>query len=197
MSTLSIAGLNSAFTFALAETEQERSGVYDLRQSIWVDEFPYLLKPATTTGHPAKDEFDDRSWVFACRNGDEVVGSCRCSPMLDGRWEISSSLPPDVELTFDPNVTVQLDRVYVRAGHRNICLHEFLFYHFSNWMLRHTPYERYFAVCNAGLVRLYRKLGAKLAHGGIRLIGRGSHKYYIVEGNISHFNAIMKQLYSL
>jgi hypothetical protein len=118
--------------------------------------------------------------------------------MLDDQWEISSSLPLGLRLPFDARTTVQLDRVYVRDGYRNSCLHEFLFFHFSNWMLQHSAYTNYFAVCNAELVRLYHRLGARLAISeGVPLSGRASHKYYVVEGRIAEFNAIIKKRYSL
>jgi hypothetical protein len=197
MSRRSIVKTNSAFTYKIAETEEEKSKIYDLRESIWKEELPYLLKRAAV-GHPAEDAFDDRSWLYYCRDGEDTIGSCRCSPMLDGQWEISSSLPHDVRLQFDPQTTVQLERVYIRAGYRNSCLHEFLFYYFSNWMLKHTTYTRYFAVCNAELVRLYRGLGAKLAlREGLLLTRRASHKYYVLEGQISDFNILIKNKYSL
>lgn len=197
MSMRSIVEVNAAFTYKIAETEEEKSKIYELRESIWKEEFPYLLKPAAA-GHPAKDAYDDRSWLYYCSNAEDIIGSCRCSSMLDGQWEISSSLPPDIRLHYDPQTTVQLEKVYIRAGYRNSCLHEFLFYHFSNWMLEHTACTNYFAVCNAELVRLYRKLGAKPAlPDGFLLTGRAQHKYYLVEGQISDFNSIIKKTYSL
>jgi hypothetical protein len=197
MLTRSIVKTNSAYSYKIAETEDEKSRIYDLRETIWREEFPYLLKRAAA-GHPAKDAYDDRSWLYYCRNADDIIGSCRGSPMLDGQWEISSSLPPDVRLQYDPQTTVQIEKVYVRAGYRNGCLHEFLFYYFSNWLLEHTAYTNYFAVCNAELVRLYRRLGAKPAsRKGLLLTGRASHKYYVVEGEISDVSTIIKQTHSL
>ena len=197
ISRQSIVKVNAAFTYRLAETELEKSQIYDLRESIWREDFPYLLRRAGAE-HPAKDEFDDHSWLYYCTRADEIIGSCRCSPMLNGRWEISSSLPGDVRLSFDPLTTVQLEKVYIRAGYRNSCLHEFLFYHFSNWMLGHTAYTKYFAVCNAELVRLYQRLGAKPAlRDGLMLSGRASHKYYVVEGQIAEFSDIIKKRYAL
>jgi hypothetical protein len=197
VSTRSIVKTNSAFTYKIAETEEEKSKIYDLRESIWKEKFPYLLKRAAV-GHPAKDAFDDRSWLYYCRDAEDIIGSCRCSPMLDGQWEISSSLPHDVRLQYDPQTTVQMEKVYIRDGYRNKYLHEFLFYYFSNWMLKHTTYTRYFAVCNAELVRLYHRLGAKPAfRRGFLLTGRASHKYYVLDGQISDFNSIIKKTYSL
>jgi hypothetical protein len=197
MSTRSIVEANAAFTYKIAETEEEKTQIYDLRETIWREEFPYLLRPAAA-GHPAQDAYDDRSWLYGCWNSEDVIGSCRCSPMLDGQWEISASLPADVVLPFDPQTTIQLEKVYIRDGYRCCCLHEFLFYHFSNWMNAHTAYTNYFAVCNAELVRLYRKLGATLAlREGLLLRGRAQHKYYVVEGRIAEFNAIIKKAYAL
>lgn len=188
---------NANLSYKIAKSEAEKTSIYELRKQIWEEDFPYLLQPGNGS-HPAKDGFDDHSWLYYCRNSEQTVGSCRCSPMVEGQWEISSSLPKEVRLNFDPAVTVQLEKVYIRSGYRNSCLHEFLFYHFSNWMLENTAYTRYFAVCNAGLVRLYRRLGARLAlpH-GIRLRGRAAHTYYVLEGGISDFNAIIKKTHSI
>ena len=188
---------NAALTYKIAETEEEKSKIYDLRESIWKEDFPYLLKYASA-GHPAKDAFDDRSWLYFCREAKDIIGTCRASPMLDGQWEISSSLPHDVRLHYDPQTTLQMERVYIRSGYRNSSLHEFLFYHFSSWMLEHTAYTTYFAVCNAKLVRLYRRLGAKPAwREGLLLTGRAPHKYYVVEGQIADVNVTIKKAHSL
>lgn len=188
---------NEALVYKLAETEAEKARIYDLRESIWRQHFPYLLNGANG-GHPAKDAFDDRSWLFYCSDGAEVVGSCRCSPMLDGQWEISASLPPHIRLDFDPRTTVQVEKVYVHDAYRNSSLHEYLFYHFSAWLLSHTAYTRYFAVCRAELVRLYRRLGAQLVSPeGLLLHGRAAHKYYLIEGGIADVNAIAKQSHAL
>jgi hypothetical protein len=55
-----------------------------------------------------------------------------------------------------------------------------------------------FAVCNAGLVRMYQKIGAKLLiQDGFELKGRLPHKYYLVGGNISDFITTIKNNYSL
>ena len=192
----SIVKVNSAFTYKLAETEEEKSKIYDLREAIWKKDFPYLLE-RTAVGHPGKDAYDDCSLLYYCSNAEYIIGSCRCSSMLDGKWEISSSLPHDVRLQYDPQTTVQLEKVYIRDGYRNTCLHEFLFYYCSNWMLEHTTYTAYFAVCNAELVRFYRKLGAKLVSRGLLLTGRASHRYYVVEGLITDYNSIIRKIYSL
>jgi hypothetical protein len=183
--------------YRLATSEEERRRAYDSRYKISAELYPFLFT-SDRYGHVAKDRFDDASYVYYCESGGEVVGSCRATPCLEGSWEVSDSLPDGFQLDVDPASTVQLNRVYIEESFRLIRLHEKMFYYFSLWVLENTPYTHYFATCNAGLVRLYKRLGAQLfTPNGLSLKGRLSHKYYVVKGTIFDFNRIAKELHRL
>lgn len=177
--------------FAKAQNEIEYNQIFELRRKIFLKKFPYLLN--ATFPHPAQDEFDGISTLFYASANGTVVGSCRITPFVNNEWEISRNLPANLLLTYDPKVTIQLNRVYIDDQYVNQNLHAFLFYEFSKWVLEYTSYRRYFATCNAGLVRLYRGLGARLDQGdGFKLKGRGNHDYYLVSGCIEEFKSIIE-----
>ncbi len=177
--------------FKKAETEAENQGIYRSRLKICREDFPYILN--FKSKFPAKDQYDDYSTLFYATLNNKIVASCRITPFFNNEWEISKNLPPNLKLNLNPHNTVQLNRVYLEKEYRNQSLHEFMFYHFSEWVLENTHYTEYFAICNAGLVRLYKKIGAVLGQEeGFRLDGRGEHQYYFVKGNIKEFNYIIK-----
>jgi GNAT superfamily N-acetyltransferase len=183
--------------YKLAESAIDRERVFDSRFEIAHALFPFLFA-STGLGHPAKDEFEDHSQLFFAESEGRVVASCRTTPCVDGKWEISSSLPDGFTLPVDPKSSLQLNRVYVDKRFRRHFLHEKLFYHLSEWLLAHTEYKHYFATCNAGLLRLYHRLGAVvLTPNGLALKGRLSQAYYVVHGEIAEFNTIAKQIHSL
>jgi hypothetical protein len=170
-------------TFKLAETEAEKNEIYDSRFEIAKDKFPYLFH-TDIYGHIAKDDYDDASLLFYCKEK-SIIGSCRASPVINDKWEFTDALPEDMNFVFDNQHTLQLNRVYINENHRNKELHALLFYNFSLWVIKNTPYTRYFAICNAGLVRMYKKLGAELLlDEGFGLKNRTPHNYYLVGGQI-------------
>ena len=180
--------------FKKAETEQEYANIYESREKICREKFPYLLNYQNK--YPAEDNFDQHSVLFYVSNEENnVIGSCRITPYISSEagWEISKNLPKNLHLPFDPQKTVQLNRVYLDNEYRNQNLHVFLFYNFSEWVLKNTIYSDYFATCNLVLVRLYKEIGARLEiPQGFKLIGRGEHDYYLVSGKITQFNSIIK-----
>ena len=183
--------------YRVAQSEEEKRRVYDSRYRISAAIYPFLFT-SDRYGHVAKDAFDDESYIYYCEADGQVVASCRATPCINGKWEITDSLPRDFELQAAPTTTLQLNRVYIEENFRRINLHEKLFFYFSLWVLENTPYTQYFATCNAGLVRLYKRLGAKVATPeGLNLKGRLDHKYYVVEGEISDFSKITKELHGL
>ena len=194
--TLRRSGLpRSDFHFKVANTLALKQKIFDSRLRIFEESFPYLIK--TGNSHPAKDSFDDTSILFCCLIQDQVIASCRATPIIEDKWEVSPSMPDHVSLDmFNDGQTIQLNRVYLERGYRNQNLHVYLFFFFSQWVLKNTNYRNYFATCNAGLVRLYSSIGAKLAYpDGFKMINRGKHNYYLVHGKISDFNAIVKNEY--
>ncbi len=174
----------TSLIFKLAETETEKKRIYDSRYEIARDKFPYLFQ-TDEYGHVAKDGYDDHSYLFYCWDK-SIVGSCRASPSIDGAWEFSDALPDGMHFDIDEQRTLQLNRVYIDEKHRNHDLHAYLFYNFSLWVVRNTSYDRYFAICNAGLVRMYKRLGAELLRQeSFNLRGRSAHQYYVVGGRIA------------
>jgi len=180
-----------SFVFKKAVSDQEYSAIYKSRLEICQVDFPYILD--MNSEYPAKDRFDDYSTLFYVTENNKVIASCRTTPYRNGGWEISSNLPDDLELTIDTNSALQLNRVYIEEKYRNQNLHAFMFYHFSEWVLKNTRFTTYFAICKIGLVRLYKNIGANLVSDkGFSLKGRGGHQYYIVAGRIDDFNHIIK-----
>ena len=177
--------------FKKAVTEAEYQEIYRSRLTICKEKFPYILN--FKNEFPAKDKYDDYSTLFYVTTKQKIVASCRITPFYNNAWEISDHLPATMKLNLNENTNVQLNRVYLDKSYRNQRLHEFMCFHFSNWVLANTLYTEYFAICNAGLVRLYKKIGAVLGHEeGFKLTGRGEHLYYFVKGNIQKFNSIIK-----
>jgi hypothetical protein len=190
-----IVAANARLTFGLVDTPSTRAEVYDLRLLFYKEKFPYLL--GGTNAHPAEDTLDKDSLTFYCRDGDTVVGTCRITPQIANQWEISPSMPTQISLPTEAD-TVQLNRVYVLQTHSHICVHEFMFYHFAELLLRYTSFRRYFATCNAALVRLYKRIGARLAHPeAFHLNNRGSHNYYLVAGTILAFREAVERRYHI
>jgi len=190
-----IVAANARLAFGLVDTPSVRSRVYDLRLLFYKEEFPYLL--GGTHGRAGEDAFDKDSLIFYCRDGDAIIGTCRVTPLIEKQWEISPCMPKHVLLPTDAD-TVQLNRVYVLQSHCNICVHEFMFYHFAELLLRYTSFRRYFAICSAPLVRLYKRIGARLAHpDAFRLNDRAQHNYYFVAGTISAFREAVEARYHL
>ena len=191
-STLKETGLEKLL-FKKAETEAQNQEIYRSRLKICKEEFPYILN--FDSEFPGKDQYDDYSTLFYATVNNKIVASCRITPFFNNVWEISKNLPGNFKLNLNTKNTVQLNRVYLDKEYRNQSLHEFMFYHFSEWVLENTQYTEYFAICNAGLVRLYKKIGAVLGQEeGFRLNGRGPHLYYFVKGSIREFNNIIKYL---
>ncbi|QPH38263.1 hypothetical protein [Pedobacter endophyticus] len=182
----------TSFVFKRAQSQSEYLAIYNSRLNICQKDFPYILD--LTKEFPAKDKFDDYSILFYVTVDNRVVASCRITPYHDEAWEISSNLPDDINLSLDKDKAVQLNRVYIEDRYRNQNLHAFMFYHFSDWVLQNTPYTVYFAVCKLGLVRLYKNIGASsVIDEGFLLKGRADHKYYLVTGEISSFNKLIKK----
>lgn len=183
--------LSPTFIFKKAVTEEEYSAIYKSRLDICQKDFPYILD--FSSDFPAKDIFDDYSTLFYVTDNNKVVASCRVTPYKNGEWEISTNLPDHVKLTVNRDEAIQLNRVYIEEKYRNQNLHAFMFYHFSEWVLKNTIFTTYFAICKIGLVRLYKNIGASLLNDeGFSLKGRGGHQYYIVAGRIEDFNFIIK-----
>lgn len=174
---------DDGYCFKLATSEVEKNEIYDSRYRIAKDLFPYLFKESKY-GHLAKDDYDDASFLFYCKK-ESIIASCRASPLINGAWEVDDSLPEGINLDFDNDRTLQLNRVYIDENYRNENLHAYMFYYFGLWVLNNTQYDRYFAICNAGLVRMYKRIGAEiLLKDGFKLKDHLSHNYYLVGGRI-------------
>lgn len=178
------------FGFKKAETAEEYIKIYESREEICKEEFPYLLDHSRK--YPMEDEFDSYSFLYYVHLNEKIVASCRMTPFMNNKWEITRNMPGDIDLSLNAAKTLQMNRVYIGSEYRNIDLHAAMFYNLAVWLLHNTQYTEYFATCNAGLVRLYKKIGAYLWYPDpFKLNGRGGHNYYLVRGNINdfyHFN---------
>ncbi len=193
-SSIASAVLVKQYAFKKANSAEEYNAIYQSRLEQYKTNYQYLLN--YTNQFPAKDKYDEHSTLFYATNHKEIIASARITPCMDGCWEISEHLPPDFKLGIDPLTTIQLSRLYVKDEFRNNGLHEFMFYHFSEWIINNSPYTQYFAVCKKGQVRIYQKLGAELGVSvGFNLVGRSNDLYYLVVGNIHKFNSIIKTKY--
>lgn len=183
-------GLN----FGIANSEQERIRIFNSRLDLCEAQFPYLLNYENV--YPAMDEFDDCSILFYLASGEQVIGSCRVTPFSNNSWEISKHLPDDFYFHFDASRYVQVNRVYVHKDFRNMGLHAFMFYHLSVWVMAHTGFSRFFAICNSRHVKLYCKLGAELVSAQeIYLKHRRIEPYYLIEGDIEKAKLTIENKY--
>ena len=180
--------------FKVATHPNEYAKIFKSREIICSIDFPYLLDYSKP--NPAEDQFDNYSFLLYAALGDEVIGSCRATPCRNNLWEISGSLPDGLTLPVDTAACLQLNRVYIDKQYRNINLHAVMFYELASWVLQHTNYTEYFATCNAGLVRFYKRIGSELGYPfPFKLSGRGQHNYYLVKGKINDFKNYNEQLF--
>ena len=187
------AGLISKVTFGLAESEIDKQAIYDSRYAIGKDTYPFLFQ-SMQLGHIAKDMFDDESFLFYGKLAGEVIVSCRISPIIQDKWEVTDDLPKNISLSFDAATTIQINRLYVNTGFRDMCILQGVFGESASWILKNTIYETYFAVCSARLLRLYCFLGAELLYEeGFHLKGRCDHKYYAIHGNVREFEQLNRR----
>jgi len=189
--------LNAEIAYKIPNSKTELEAIYDLRYQVAKDLYPHLFT-TNKHGHVAKDGFDDDSFHIYCTVSNQLAGCFRATPCVNNQWEIDSSLQNDLLSNINPQTTLQYNRIYMQKEFRNQSIHEFLFYHLSLWLLEHTAYTKYFATCNAGLVRMYKKLGAELlVPEGFKLNNRLSHNYYLIGGEVEGFVKIIQQKYNL
>lgn len=181
--------------YKVATTQFEMNQIYDLRYEVAKDLYPHLFQ-SNQYGHLAKDKFDDASFHSYCKKAHKMIGCFRATPNVNNQWEINDSLVEDILVKVDKEHTLQYNRIYIDKNFRNQSIHEILFYKLSLSILENTQYKKYFAICNAGLVRMYKKIGAVLIYqDGFKLKNRLSHNYYLIGGQIEEFVEIIQSKY--
>lgn len=168
----------------MQDRETYRS-LLDLRQTVLEERSAYLLD-ASRLGHPAEDEFDERSHHFACTIDEQLVAACRFTPPAGEGWEASTLCPIPTALTNEAETLLQISRVVVRRDLRNMALTEVLLGMACRWLLSNTRFDAYFALCRPPLVRHYEHFGAVLLEGQDVIVPkRGRCRYSFVRGTLT------------
>lgn len=177
---------NDTYTVKPATTAAERAAAYALRVVTYQGKQPYLLGGAGAGASRAKDAYDDRSYVFACERAGVVVGTCRFTPPLDGRYELDDLVDGWTRPPVGRAALVETSRVVIGRSERATGLVEAMLLLAGTWLLERTPYRYNFAVCVRPLVRIYARLGMKLiAPEELTLRGRpGDRKYVVIYGDM-------------
>lgn len=177
--------------YKICASETEKIKVYQFRYTQCVNDFKYMLN--LNQEFPSKDDYDDQAVIIYAKCNNEIIGTCRATHSVNGKWEITEHLPENIRLSFDEATTVQLDKVYIHEDYRNLNIHKHMFYHLTNWAIEKTKYQTYFAVCNLFLLRLYKRVGAELhMESGFNISSRSNNLYYIIAGSIKNTNLILK-----
>jgi len=180
------------YSVELAESAPDRNAVFALREAEYLEKQAYLLAPSASAGsgapHRASDVYDERSFIFLCRDVDErsdsALATCRFTVSLHGRFELDDltsgsggwQRPP-----VPPSALVETSRVVVRRDVRATGLVEAMLLLAGSWLLRETPLRYNFAVCARPLERLYARLGMGLTSDHeLTLRGRPEERKYVV-----------------
>ncbi|MDB4996442.1 MAG: hypothetical protein JWM74_3874 [Myxococcaceae bacterium] len=177
---------NDTYTVKLASTAAERAAAYALRAVTYEEKQRYLLGGSGPGALCAADVYDDRSYVFACERAGVVVGTCRFTPPLGGRYELDDLVATWTRPPVRPASLVETSRVVIGKSERATGLVEAMLLLAGTWLLERTPYRYNFAVCVRPLVRIYARLGMKLiAPEELTLRGRpGDRKYVVIYGDM-------------
>jgi predicted GNAT family N-acyltransferase len=175
-------GLEVAFSLATAPVD--RGGIFDSRYETYHGTSEYLLN--TVAGlHPAEDKFDAGSFLFRCSQGEKVLASCRFTPPIDNLWEVTELCSLPTMPPVDTEDLLQVSRVVVAREARGLHLGEVMMYFCCLWLLRHSRFAYYFAVCSPPLARFYRHFGVKvLWREEMHLPGRGTNRYILIHGDL-------------
>ncbi len=179
-----IAGRRGSLIFQASPDRSTRARIFDLRRVGFEGRCEYLLGSRAGM-HSAEDEHDAHSFHFCCRLGDDVVAACRYSPPVAGAWEADRlcKLPACLRTAADP--PLQIGRVVVRPDLRGLLVTEVLLCMACRWLLGHTPFRWYFALCLPTLAQHYRHFGAEIIPGAdVHLRERKGGRYQFVQGRL-------------
>jgi len=191
--TLLVGGRTCRLTVEPVATRDGRQRVYDLREGVYRESSPYLLHSRAGL-HPAQDEFDGRALQFGALLDGELVAACRWVPRSAGRWEAgrADELPLEWlgerlgEQLGAPDELLQISRVVVRSDVRGRKVTEVLLRDACRWLLAHTEFRAYFALCLPALARFYVHFGATPLEGWeVRLAERAGNRYRLVCGTLA------------
>jgi hypothetical protein len=183
------------FSVELAKTAVDRNAVYSLRESEYRVAQSYLLSGTTpNVPHRAADLYDDRSFIFVCRElgknselNAPAIATCRFTVPLHGRYELDDLTSTWLRPPVPPDALVETSRVVVRRDVRATGLVEVMLLLAGSWLLRETPHRYNFAVCARPLERLYARLGMGLtSNDELTLRGRPiDRKYLVIYGDMA------------
>lgn len=183
---------NSFLSFGLADEPADRERIYRLRVENYETDSPYLLQ-GSNGGLSGQDHFDDNSFLFYAKSGGSLIATCRLTPHGSHGWELSGRIP-DSLLPGDSDRFAQFNRTLVDRRFRNRNIHAPMFYFVSEWAMKNTNLRYYFSVCTVPLYRFYAAYGVvKKTDSPITIAGREPRGYYLIEGNFSLTNTLLKQ----
>jgi len=188
---VAVTGLDYSLTFRTAGDRATRARIYGLRQVEFKSRNDYLLSNRAGL-HPAEDEFDAGSFQFCCSVGEDVVASCRFSPPLNGTWEAGRlcPLPSFVREAHTP--PLQIGRVAVRGDLRRAQITEVMLCMACRWLMEHTPFTWYFALCLPRLAQYYEHFGAEIVAGeDVILPARDNGRYQFVQGGLERSERVI------
>ncbi|MEM7305824.1 MAG: GNAT family N-acetyltransferase [Planctomycetota bacterium] len=185
----SLQPLPSDLTVDAVSDRAGRERVYDLRAEVYREDSDYLLH-AGNGQHPAQDRFDRDAFLFAAFTGGAPVATCRFTPPRAGRWEASEAGPVPAAVLgadrSDPAQLLQISRVVVHPDVRRLGVSEAILRDACRWLLAHTDFRSYFALCLPALAHFYEHFGAATVPGAeVRLAERGNKLYRFVHGTLA------------
>lgn len=168
------------YSVEVARTAAERAAIFAFRESEYQHAQPYLLADGAKR-HRASDVYDDRSHIFGCWAGHELVATCRFTTPLAGRFELDDLVDGWTAPPVPRHTLVETSRVVVRRDRRARGVVEVMLVLAGSSLLAETPFRFNFAVCSRPLVRLYARLGMKTCGDHeLELRGRPEAKRYVV-----------------
>ena len=175
--------------FKLLSTPEDMAELKTFREEVYSEKHEYLLQQQDRTA-----SIDASSWNFGVLNDhNELIGTSRCTPYVDGAWEASGLIPAETEKLLNPATYVQFNRVAIRRDHRNMGLHEYMFMDACMWCYGHLDYEYFFSICETKLLRKYRKFLIRSLGEPFRIESRKGKEYCVIHGNVAELAAFVKR----
>jgi predicted GNAT family N-acyltransferase len=172
-----------SLTFHLVSDPAERERTFALRHRVYQGAYEYLLRSSEGLS-PGEDEYDSSSLLFCCRQGEEVVATCRFTPKLGNGWEVTELCTIPALPGEDLDRLLQVSRVVVHPELRRHRISEIMMYFCCHWFVQEAQFSSYFAVCLPPLVRFYRHFGVQVfSPEELTLPGRGDNRYFLVHGS--------------
>jgi hypothetical protein len=179
-----VRGRAGTLTFTACLDRHSRAEVFDLRQVVWRGSRDYLFGNRARM-HPAEDEYDGNSLLFACHLEGQIVAACRWSPRGAGGFEAERLCAlPRARLPAEHNL-LQISRVVVREDQRRRQVSELLLLLSCRHLLSRTLYTDWFALCAPRLAEHYVHFGAEAVEGfEVALPERAGNVYRLVHGGV-------------